>query len=147
MDIKLVNHLLRLHEEAVEGIVDVTDQSIITSILNASFDNTDPETLYKEPYYKDTTWKGYSKDGKIVGIIGTYKGGLVSIAVLPEYRKQGISTKLLNAVPIDHGFVRTSNLAAQSALRKAGLKRAPGSVATSAKYPDGESSILFRGKG
>ncbi|MBQ4516774.1 MAG: ribosomal protein S18-alanine N-acetyltransferase [Clostridia bacterium] len=100
-----------------------------------------------------TTYMVAEQDGKIVGYMGMYQaadeGNVTNIAVLPEYRRQGIASALLNSfinLCIDKKLcfltleVRKSNTGAISLYKKFGFTE----VGLRPKYYDNtEDAILM----
>ncbi len=102
---------------------------------------------------KTTTYMVAEKDGKIVGYMGMYQaadeGNVTNIAVLPEYRRLGIASALLDSfikLCIDKKLcfltleVRKSNIGAISLYKKFGFKE----VGLRPKYYDNsEDAVLM----
>ncbi len=100
-----------------------------------------------------TTYMVAEKDGKIVGYMGMYQaldeGNVTNIAVLPEYRRLGIASALLNSfinLCIDKKLcfltleVRKSNIGAISLYKKFGFTE----VGLRPKYYDNsEDAVLM----
>jgi len=96
-----------------EHFVDIEEMHYKTYrkiLLRSGFDWPKNLTEKRACIYIPQSWIGYPKDGKIVGVCAASFGGLKhqkavpnsaeieGLAVLPEYRRQGIGSKLTKGV-------------------------------------------------
>lgn len=92
-------------EEPQPAINDMTEQTVedVAAIEKACFSSPwSPDSLVEELSNPLAVFRTAELDGRIVGYVGMHhiidEGYITNIAVLPEYRRQGIAGILMNSI-------------------------------------------------
>ena len=107
-------------------------------------------SMLLESYENNCTYYVAKSDKEVIGYIGLYSNGdITNVAVLPEYRGQGIATNLINYIieyakanniPSIFLEVRVSNYNAIKLYEKSGFKQ----INVRKKYyDDGEDALIY----